>query len=247
MEENGIHDFAEQSAGKVLTILIIIVCLVFFSSSWGKHQSVGNISAIGAKYLTEQEIIGYSGLTDSAMPGRGAVSLTNIERNIARHEFVRSVQAWRTGLGDITVEIVEREPVAAICGADGLLRYIDSSGVFLPYRLFATISDVPIFYGIRQYDGNSVREQCLRILQDLRNYGDESWTRQIGGITWLADKRCWRLHFEDYDVSVLIAPRNDMYLQLSGLRAVLKGIGYADKLQIDLRWESKAVISTEAG
>jgi hypothetical protein len=247
VEENSSHDFAEQSNGKVLTILIIIVCLVFFSSSWGKRQPVESIKATGLKYLTEQEIIGCSGFTDSAVLRHGAISLTDIERNIVRNKFIRSVQAWRTGLGDITVEVTEREPVAAICGDDGILRYLDSAGVFLPYRLFAAISDVPIFYGIRQYDSTSIREQCLRILQDLRNYGDESWTRQIGTVTWNADKRYWQLHFEDYDISALVSPGSDMYLQLSGLHATLKDIGCAGKLQIDLRWENKSVVSAKAG
>lgn len=247
MEENNSHDFIGQTNGTVLTILIVIVCLVFFSSSWEKRQPVKSIKTTGIKYLTEKEIIGYSGICDSGFIARGTISLTDIERNIGRHEFIRSVQAWRTGRGDIAVEIVEREPIAAICcGEGGTLRYIDSSGTFLPYRTFATISDVPIFFGIRQFDSASIRKQCLRILQDLHNYGDESWMRQIGDITWLADKRCWQLHFEDYDISVLVSAQNDIVLQIEALRTTLKEIGHADKLQIDLRWENKSVVSAKA-
>ncbi len=242
----NISDSASKYYGStILTVLIIVICLILFAKSWKKHQTIADIKVYGAKYLTVQEIIAYTGIKDSLGVSLNRASLTKIEQNVAQHEFVSKVQAWREGLHSIAIEIRERIPFAVVCPNEGHLQYIDSSGKVLPYRLFAAITNVPIIYGSLSKDSIAKIRDGVYTLKQILTVSGEELFRQIGSIEWSYPQRCWVVYLDTYNILLLISPEREIALQINKLNAMLHENSTIANKQIDLRWQDKVVVSDQ--
>lgn len=233
---------------QTITVIAVIISLCYLATHWTNKKSVTGWTVVGAKLLTLDEITAFAGVNAKDSIRRGTVSLFGIESKVNQHTFVRNSQVSFDGLNKIKIEVVERNPIAAIVEQDGSLKYIDSAGNSLPYRLFSTVTDVPLIYGIREYgirESSKPESQIFRIglelIIQLQRYSNVELLPQLGSITWLNNKKCWQLDFDDYDVHILLGNMQDVQEQLDKLNTALNEIPQTPELLIDLRWNDKIV------
>jgi len=128
-------------------VLLGVVVLVLSAPLWGRailrrmsFFQVRNVEIVGARYLAPSEIIARLRVDTTGSVWDDPVVL---EKRVARHPQVRSVQIGRRLPGTLVVRVTENLPVALVPFRDGL-RPVDVEGKPLPIDPARANVDVPI-------------------------------------------------------------------------------------------------------
>lgn len=233
---------------QLLTIMIVVGGVFALAVMWKSKQRLQGVQVSGIKALTQQEIIEISGLDTSEHLYLKDIELAEIRQNIRKHPFIRSVEVAHGDNGVISIAVDERAPVAAIKSSGGDLRYIDSEGKILPYRLFSVVSDVPIVHGIEtvgKVDSIGL-VGLVSLLKELQFTERGELYQQISEIIYEARLSSFILRSADAGFSVTVGTVANLNGKFSHLYAFLtrelpklpkNSIDY-----IDLRWSDQLVV-----
>ena len=129
----------------LLAVLLLGAGLVvMLGLQWRETLKVQRVVVEGVSTLSAKEIVALANVSPQAL--LYSMDLEGIRDRVSRHPFVRSVDVCRQYPNKLTVNVVEREPVATInCGQ---LCYVDKEGMLLPCSGSGKKFDLPLISGI---------------------------------------------------------------------------------------------------
>lgn len=124
--------------------------------------------------------------------GFNAVSLTEVERRIESHSFVKDAEVFRDLKGHLVVKARQNKPVARLMGSDGVNGYIGEAGDLLPVSPKYT-ARVPVITGayvheltkLKQVEESDYAQGIFQLIDFINTH--DFWSMQIGQID--IDKR----------------------------------------------------------
>lgn len=222
---------------------LAVVCLAVVAHKWQSNQVILQWNVVGAQLLEKKEIIAAAGIKPNTK--LAAVSRTEVERRLAKERYLAGVNVFTDGVNSLTIEVAERKPIVVAQSSAGELLYFDSEGVNLPYRLFSSVSDVPVLYGAIQGGAASgiLPEQCLLFLRRYSEYNNGELYRKTGSLSYSARQHSMTVMLDDSGATAVLDTRGDVSEQLDKLRSVMQYLGAVNSLHLDLRWNGKAVVT----
>ncbi|MBS4028345.1 MAG: FtsQ-type POTRA domain-containing protein [Ignavibacteriales bacterium] len=136
-----------KNFGKVALCVLLFVGVGvahYFAVTWSNSLHVKKISVSGNSQLYSDEILAQLNLQkDSLLFGFNAAT---IQQNILKHSWIRSAKITRHFPSKLSVEIIERTPVAMLTKSETQPQtlYVDSDGVVLQELDERKPIDVPI-------------------------------------------------------------------------------------------------------
>jgi len=144
-------------------IVLALAATVLLSPWWAPRAlsrmeffRVRQVEIVGARFLADSDVMARLGLDTSSSVW---TDLGALERRLARHPQVASVEVTRRLPGTLSVRVTENAPVALV-PAGGTMRAVDSAGRSLPIDPTRVPLDLPV---AAQRDG-----ALLRMLADVR-------------------------------------------------------------------------------
>lgn len=158
--------------------LVIVVAGMIYASAKGLMKAtpfpVQKIEVRGVKRITEQEVLGGAGI-DVGQNLLG-IKLKSVCQQIASNPWVSSVRVQRFFPGTVSVNIVEREPLAV--ANMGLLYYVDVKGEPFKPLNFGDTLNLPVVTGFSEEDLSEdpagTRENlknAIELLAALKSHG----------------------------------------------------------------------------
>lgn len=173
---------------RVLLLGLLLVCLAgaaVWANLWKGDLRVSSIVVRGNSIVSEREILALAAIRRETK--LFDVDLFAARARIEQNPFIRSVSVNRDVPYRITIDVEEREPVAAVAG-EGLL-YLDAAGFLLPHTLSAHIFDIPLLTGETRRGelrpgrpvGDADIRSALALLATARRF-DEALYRRISEV-----------------------------------------------------------------
>jgi len=141
------RETAPQRSRWQLTLAGVVLVLVAGSPLWGPLMMrrlaffrVRNVEVVGTRYLAANDVIKLLHVDTMASVWD---AIAPLERRVASHPQVRSVEIERKLPGTLVVNVDERPPVALVPSPRGF-RAFDARGVALPIDVAKTPIDAPI-------------------------------------------------------------------------------------------------------
>lgn len=242
---------ARRFASRLSAVIIAIgaaVALVVAANRWDDRDVLRRVAIEGRVVLDSAEI-----LSRAVIDGDAAIEELDfeaIERGVASHPYITRAAVYRGGPGTLTLEIVERTPVA-IMFLDDAPFYVDSQAVLLPYRFSAATFDVPVLSGVA--DGSrpdsALARAAVGVAEELRRY-DEVLYRSISEIRCDGDGELV-LIMADGGIPIHAGRPGEVAGRLRKLQTILSTLydgGNMRRLEyIDLRWNGQVVVKWADG
>ncbi|HYF03303.1 MAG TPA: cell division protein FtsQ/DivIB, partial [Patescibacteria group bacterium] len=143
--------------------------------------------------------------------------------------------------------VKERQPVAALVGANGEILFIDHEGVQLPYSRFLNRADVPLLHGVianGKIDTASLKVSA-EILKNLRSLPEKTLLKTISEVHFNRLTRAFSV-VSDAGVEIFLGNEtllpaslqklNDLWQSQAIDKKTLNELEY-----IDLRWQGKVI------
>ena len=131
--------------------------------------SAENVAIAGHKYVSDEEVLGVLGLPATGKLSRGInifkLSLEEKRQQLETIPWVRSARVSRAYPARLSVEIVERTPVAFV-NMGGKLKLVDGDGVLLEKPDKGDFN-FPVIAGLGETGGLPERRARLAIYQDF--------------------------------------------------------------------------------
>lgn len=125
-------------------LLLGAAVVVVLGLQWRETLKVQRVVVEGVSTLSAKEIVALAKVSPQAL--LYSLDLEGIRDRVSHHPFVQSVDVCRQYPNKLTVNVVEREPVATInCGQ---LCYVDKDGMLLPCSGSSKKFDLPLVSGI---------------------------------------------------------------------------------------------------
>ena len=246
----------KERTGLVLALtvllLIAVVTAAVTANNWKHDFRVRRVTTEGNSIVPDSDIV-----RAAAIPGNGRlfdVDLNRARQRVQQIPFVRSAAVARELPDGITIEVTERQPVAALI-LDRVL-YIDAEGFVLPPVRSGKVVDLPVVTGeIAAADcppGERTRSQRLRgaleILGVARRIGDDLFhlisevhcERDSGYILFTADGGI-PVAFGRGDVAEKLVRLDGFWKQIVLQR------GAAQLKTVDLRFADQVVVRWDGG
>jgi cell division septal protein FtsQ len=132
--------------GLVLMVPLVLsmIALCLLSAEWRQALKVESVQAAGMRSLTRNDVLTLAGVPVKSVFYK--LDLMNVRAKLMAEPLIKDVRIHREFPGILQVDVIEREPVAALnCGQ---MRYVDAEGVVLPYLDGDRKLDLPLIIGI---------------------------------------------------------------------------------------------------
>lgn len=145
-------------AAFALTVLAAIAPALFRRMEAFRVQTV---EVTGTKYLTPEDALRASGITDSASVFDNTEEIADRLRS---ERLVANAQVHRKLPGTLLIDVVETEPVALIRTPE--LRPVDGNGRVLPIGVGRDDIDLPVIAARTELDDDSIADERTRHMID---------------------------------------------------------------------------------
>jgi cell division protein FtsQ len=123
--------------------VVLVIGAAVCANIWKRDIPLRSVRVSGNRLVSAAEVVRLA-----AIPERThlfSVDLSAVQRRVQRNPFVRMATVNRDVRGEIMIEVVERNPIAAMV-TDRLL-YLDADGVVLPQARAEPLFDLPVLTG----------------------------------------------------------------------------------------------------
>jgi cell division protein FtsQ len=128
----------------VMALIAMVIVLAFGANAWKSKLKISQIKISGNRIVSTNEIIQLTQVQLGTFLYK--TDLTAIQRNVMSHYYIKDAVVERNLPNSITIEIIERVPVALVLLSEPF--YLDEDGVVLPKTIGQKIYDLPIITGI---------------------------------------------------------------------------------------------------
>lgn len=228
-------------------VLVFTMAAAIGAHLWKADLSVVHVRAEGNRLMTDEEIVKLAAIPKHAR--LFDIDLQGVRQRLLQSPFIDQVAVRRNVPNEVTIEIEEREPVAAL-SLDRLL-FIDARGMVLPSVRIAEAGDLPLITGAvpaaecvpgKRITSPAVRDALL-LLDMARSVSDECY-RRISDVSVGAGEHLI-LHTSEFGVPVIVR-REDMATQLAKFdgfwRTIVYPRGAANLQYVDLRFEDNVIV-----
>lgn len=232
----------------LLSVLAVgVLALALKANAWKLELPISGVRVKGNAIVTSAEVLKLAGI-----PKQGklfAVDLAAVRERIRRNPYLREVSVNRQGPEGISIEVVERQPLAIV--AAEVLLYVDEEGVVLPPAHSERLFDLPVITGAvpagecvpgKQIKSAALRE-AVRLIVLSRTIGEDLFRRisdvQVLGTGELA------FHTAEAGVPVLLGTGSlgEKLVMFDGFwRAIVDRRGPQQLQQVDLRFADQVVV-----
>lgn len=235
LEEN------RRSSGIVISLLIVVF-LALFASHWHERQTVEQVEIAGATNLSIRQVQAIADVCLSKP--RSNVELADVRMKVEQIPFVKKATVHFSGVRNITVDVLERIPVAYVVLPNGSLQMVDAEGTLLPPTRAVRAFNIPLLRCPNSLTNTTIRRavQVLKCAEatlhaDLFQSISEVVIDGDGSVIVLTDRLRWRLGRHEIErVSDAFADMNVFWSRTSGSRLA------QNATEIDLRWRHHIVV-----
>lgn len=132
----GIWFFVPLAIGFVMILILAL--------QWKETLIVQRVVVEGARIMGAKEVVGLANIQPQALLYQ--TDLFTVRQRLLAQPLVKSAVVTRQLPDAFCIEIVEREPIAALGG--GPLYCLDTEGVVLPHRVSTPTFDLPLINGL---------------------------------------------------------------------------------------------------
>jgi len=129
---------------KIVLFLTVVTIIGVGGNLWKSSLLVKTIDVVGVQNVPANQVIQLSGILVGL--SMYDLNLTEIQRNVSSHYFVKRVLVERDLPGTVHLAVTERMPLA-ILSVDPMI-YIDEEGVVLPPTNAKLVYDLPVISGV---------------------------------------------------------------------------------------------------
>ena len=228
-------------------VLVATLVVAVGAHRWKSDLSVVHVRPEGNRLMTDEDVVKLAAIP--AQTRLFDVDLQAVRGRLLKSPFIDRVTVRRNVPDEVTLEIEERVPVAAL-SADRML-FIDAEGIVLPSVRIADAGDLPLITGAvpaaecvpgKRITSPAVRD-ALVLLDMARSISDECY-RRISDVA-VGTGETLILHTSEFGVPVIVR-REDLASQMAAFdgfwRAIVYPRGAADLQYIDLRFEDNVVV-----
>jgi len=240
-------DIRARLISQLVVMSMIIIALLILAIRWRNNQQIQTFSVSGNSAIRKEEIMALASLKPADTLGStpGKYRLSEIRSQVMRHPFIQNAIVQTNGFKGIHIIIEERKPFLAIPTVLGKFDFIDSSGIVLPYEVFAQSGDVPIVYGL--YKSGKIDTAVLSSLKYLVSSAQKrdgalqeflseiDYNQQSKSFTFITTDGATRVMFGSIDNAPKKFEKLHLYLQHA---SELSGTAR----YIDVRWKDQIVI-----
>jgi len=228
-------------------VLVFTLVAAIGAHQWKSDLSVVHVRPEGNRLMTDEEVVKLAAIPKQAM--LFDIDLQAVRQRLLQSPFIEQVTVRRNVPNEVTLEIEERMPVAAL-SVDRML-FIDAEGTVLPSVRIADVGDLPLITGAvpaaecvpgKRIASPAVRDALL-LLDMARSISDECY-RRISDVA-VSGEETLILHTSEFGVPVIVR-REDMAMQMAKFdgfwRSIVDPRGAADLQYVDLRFEDNVVV-----
>lgn len=228
-------------------VLVFTLVAAIGAHQWKSDLSVVHVRAEGNRLMTDEEVVKLAAIPNQAK--LFDIDLQTVRQRLLQSPFIDQVTVRRNVPNEVTLEIEERVPVAAL-SVDRML-FIDAEGTVLPSVRIADVGDLPLITGAvpaaecvpgKRITSPAVRDALL-LLEMARSISDECY-RRISDVA-VSGGETLILHTSEFGVPVIVR-REDLAMQMAKFdgfwRSIVDPRGAADLQYVDLRFEDNVVV-----
>jgi cell division protein FtsQ len=228
-------------------VLVFTMVAAIGAHQWKSDLSVVHVRPEGNRLLTDEEVVKLAAIPTEAR--LFDIDLQGVRQRLLRSPFVDRVTVRRNVPNEVTIEIEERLPVAAL-SVDRMLL-IDAEGIVLPSVRSADAGDLPLITGAvpaaecvpgKRIASPAVRD-ALVLLDMARSISDECYQR-ISDVA-VGTGETLIMHTSEFGIPVIVR-REDLASQMAKFdgfwRSIVYSRGAADLQYVDLRFEDNVVV-----
>ncbi len=237
----------------LLGLLLMVLCGgAVRANLWKRDLLVESVKTSGNRIVATADILKLGGVQKRSK--LFDVNLADVQRRVKTHPYLSAVSINRNAPGGITINVVEREPIAAL-GTERLL-FLDPEGVLLPSLRADQAFDVPVVTGVMPngewISGHRVSAECLldalRLLSTAKSISDDLY-RRISEVH-IMENREMLLYTAEMGVPVVFGRGDEVtkLMKFDGFwRDVVSRRGTQDLQYIDVRFEDQVVVRWNTG
>jgi cell division protein FtsQ len=245
-EKNG----TRRRRGSIVLLALLgtgVLGLALKANAWKLDLPISGVRVGGNAIVTTAEVLRLAGI-----PKQGklfALDLAAVRERIKRNPYLREVSVNRQGPEGISIEVVERQPVAIVAGE--VLLYVDEEGVVLPPAHSEKLFDLPVITGAvpgaecvpgKRMANVAVRE-ALRLVVLSRTISEDLF-RRISDVQVLETGELL-VHTAEAGVPVFLGAGSlgEKLVTFDGFwRAIVDRRGPQQLQQVDLRFADQVVV-----
>ena len=233
-------------------LVIVLFGVAVWANLWKKDLHVLNVKGTGNKIVTTSEILRLGGVQKNAR--LFDVDLAEVRRRVKENPYIKTVSVNRDVPGSISINVVERTPLAAM-GMEKLL-FLDPDGVVLPPLQPDQVFDVPVLTGMlpagdclpgQRVTVESITD-ALFLLATAKRISDDLYHR-ISEVH-IMQNREMLLYTAESGVPVVFG-HGDVVMKLAKFDGFWKEVvsrrGAQDLQYIDVRFEDEVVVRWNPG
>ena len=121
-------------------ILAYLVVIPGFIVDWSGKTPCNLIDislpdSLSSRFVTQEDILNVINKLDNKILGYpiGTLDTRKIENRLVLHPALKKVEAYKTILGELNIEAIQRVPVVRIINNEGSSFYLDAEGVVVPF------------------------------------------------------------------------------------------------------------------
>ncbi len=241
---------------RILLVLLTFVLIAVVGNLWKSSLRVKTITVEGDQNVPANQIIQLSGVR--AGTPMFDLDLTEIQRNVSSHYFIRGVVVERNLPGTVRITVTERTPLAIVPTEP--MQYVDEEGVVLPPTNARIVYDLPVISGFasaatleagERASGNDI-DEAVRLLWTIRQ-GNRDLFHRISEVR-LRGEGDIVLYSSEWGVPIIfghgrVADKvaqleafwNDEVALIGARHLEYVDVRYAD--QVIVRWKTSAGVS----
>jgi cell division protein FtsQ len=228
-------------------VLVFMMAAAIGAHRWKSDLAVVHVRPEGNRLMTDDDVVKLA-----AIPGHARlfdVDLQAVRQRLLKSPFINRVTVRRNVPDEVTLEIEERVPVAAL--STDRMFLLDAEGVVLPAVRIGEAGDLPLITGAvpsaecvpgKRIAAPAVRD-ALTLLDMARSVSDECYSR-ISDVAVDGGENLI-LHTSEFGVPVIVR-REDLASQMAKFdgfwRSIVYPRGAANLQYVDLRFEDNVVV-----
>lgn len=232
----------------ILNFILLIVgigAIILFAIKWANEQKIESVSVVGNELVPHNDLL--SEVSDTLLnKSNSIIKLKNVEKLLKQNPYIQESYITHKNLNEISVEIKERIPVAALVLENGNLAFIDGEINILPYKLYNNMPDVPIIRGVflnGRIDSTGILG-CLVLLSKLNTDELSYLNTLISEIDYNINTKNFNLIGSETGAIIKLGSIKDLELKINKLDSYWKDalVSSEDKpIYIDLRWANHII------
>lgn len=230
-------------------VIILFALLIILSSKWHNNQEITKTNISGLKHIPKTEILS---IIEPLILNRSKDKLfllKNIEIEIEKHSFIADAVATIEKKNELNIQITERKPIGLFKKKDGIIWYLDSLGVIVPFRLISEYSDlVLVSSNSKQTRKDSlIGTKAASILNELNKYQYDDFNFLMSELIYNSYDSTFSFVCTDTRHKIQFGRSNEIHEKLKNLKKFATSQTAKDleltNYRLDLRWRNRIIIS----